>query len=332
MKRTSFSHLRQEGRDRIEALLNAGHLQKEIAKILKVDKSTVSRELHKHRKKTGVYDAERAQQKALVARSNSKYQGMKIEAHPALKAHIIGELQKLRSPDEIAGRMKKEKRAVCVGANAIYKWLRSAWGERYCRYLCTKRKRKKKQKHLPKREMIPDRISIHDKPKARGLVEMEGDTFLSPRKAKTTESGFLGSVRGVHLLVGTKLPNLKPSTMTAGVIRSTHALSADLLILDNGIENKNHLDFPLDAYFCDPHSPWQKPHVEGDIGLLRRWFIPKGTDLREVSEKQLQTHLHILNGKYRKSLGYASAYEIGVKRGIIETIPEKPLVVGVAFH
>lgn len=332
MKKRTFTHLTVAARDRIEALLDAGHLQKEIAKILKVDKSTVSREIRKHRKMTGVYDAERAQAKALVARSNSKYQGMKIEAHPALKAYIIAELKKHRSPDEIAGRMRKEKRKVCVGTNAIYKWLRSAWGERYCQYLCTKRKRKKKQKHLPKREMIPDRISVHDKPKTKGLIEVEGDTFVSPKKAKTTESGFLASVRGVHLLVGTKLPNLKPTTMTVGVTQAMKPLAADLCILDNGIENKNHRDFPLDTYFCDPHSPWQKPCVEGDIGLLRRWFIPKGTDLREVSEKQLQTQLHILNGKYRKSLGYASAYEIGVKRGIIETIPEKPLAVGVAFH
>lgn len=307
MKRQPFSHLRQESRDRIEALLDAGHLQAEIAKILKVDKSTVSREIRRYRKKTAVYDAARAQHKALVARSNSKYQGMKIETHPELKVRIIAELQKHRSPDEIAGRMEKEKRFPRVGTNAIYKWLRSSFGERYCRYLCTKRKRKKKQKHLPKREMIPDRISIHDKPKTKGLIEVEGDTFLSPKKAKTTESGFLGSVRGVHLLVATKLTNLKPSTMSAGVTRSIQPLSADLFILDNGIENKSHADFPLDAYFCDPHSPWQKPSVECDIGLLRRWFIPKGTDLRGVSEKQLQTYVHILNGKYRKSLGYASA-------------------------
>jgi IS30 family transposase len=332
MKRKPFSHMRQEGRDRIEALLDAGHLQKEIAKILKVDKSTVSRELARHKTAKGRYDAKRAQEKALVSRSNSKYQGMKIEACPPLKQDIIAELKRHRSPDEIAGRMKREKRIPRVGTNAIYKWLRSSLGERYCRYLCTKRKRKKKQKKLPKREMIPNRISIHDKPQHAGLVELEGDTFLSPKRLRTTESGFLGSVRGVHLLVGTKLPNLKPTTMTLGVERSTKPLAADLLILDNGIENKRHEDFPLDTYFCDPHSPWQKPHVEGDIGLLRRWFIPKGTDLRGVSERQLQTYLHILNHKHRKSLGYASAYEIGLKRGIIETIPEKSLAVEVAFH
>ena len=91
----------------------------QIAEILKVDKSTISREIRKRSKKTGVYDATRVQAKALAARSNSKYQGMKIEAHPQLKAHIIAELAKLRSPDEIAGRMKKEKRTVRVGTNAI---------------------------------------------------------------------------------------------------------------------------------------------------------------------------------------------------------------------
>jgi len=111
--------------------------------------------------------------------------------------------------------------------------------------------------------------------------------------------------------------------METGCARSLKPISADLMILDNGIENKNHKNFPLDSYFCDPHSPWQKPHVEGDIGLLRKWFIPKGTDLRKVSEKQLQGYFHILNGKYRKSLGYASAYEVSLKRGIIKEIPKR---------
>ncbi len=331
MKKRTFAHLDQEARDRIEALLLRGHLQEEIANILKVDKSTVSREIRKRKGEQLRYDAKRAQEKALVLRSNSKYQGMKVEEHPLLRAYIIKELKQYRSPDEIAGRMKKEKRSPRIGTNAIYKWLRSSFGERYCRYLCTKRKRKKKQKKTSKREMIPNRISIHDKPKRKAL-EIEGDMFLSPRKAQTTASAFLGSVVGVHLLVGTKVPNLKSQTTVHAVNRATRDLRPDRIILDNGIENKGHERFAMDAYFCDPHSPWQKPHVEGDIGLLRRWFIPKGTNLLSLTEEQFQTYLHILNHKHRKSLGYASAYEIGLKRGIIETIPEKPLSIEVAFH
>ena len=173
--------------------------------------------------------------------------------------------------------------------------------------------------------MIPNKISIHDKPMKENVMEMEGDTFLSPKKAKTTASVFLGSTIGVHLLVGTKLKNLKNKTMIRAVRRSTEEISTDWMILDNGIENRGHEKFNMPTYFCDPHAPWQKPHVEGDIELVRRWFIPKGTDLRDVSEKKLQMYLNILNHKRRKSLGYRSAYEIAFKRGMIDSIPPRTL-------
>lgn len=318
-KRRKFRHLNQTDRDRIEALLEAGHKQEEIADILQFDPGAISREVNKRKQNNGRYVATVAQHKAGVRRSNSKYQGMKIEKYPNLKADIITLLKQLRSPDEIAGRMKQEKRKIRVGAKAIYKWLYSPFGQSYCQYLCTRRYKKKKSTLNPKREMIQNAIPIAQRPK-RG-VHAEGDLFVSPTKTGEQRSGAVVCVPVAQLLAGTMVGNKKPATMAAAVNQINERISIADLTLDRGMENRNHQDFDVPAYFCDPHSPWQKPHVENGIGLIRRWFIKKGTNLMEVSEEYFQECLHILNHKWRKSLGYLSAYEVALERGIIQKIP-----------
>lgn len=319
-RRQPFYHLNLFDRDRIEALLETGHKQEEIAKVLNVDAGTVSRERKRRKRKSGRYEATTAQHKANIKRSNSKYRGMKIEKYPELRAQIIAGLQQLRSPDEIAGRMKRENVYPRVNANAIYKWLYSVWGQAYCRYLCTKRYRGRKQRRTVKREMIPHRIPLKERPK-KG-EHAEGDLFVSPTKTGAQRSGAIICVPSAQLLVGTMIENKKPATMAQAVNAITTDILVDDVTLDNGIENKFHEQFRLRAYFADPHSPWQKPHVENSIGLLRRWFIPKKTNLLTVSDGQLQLCLHILNDKYRKSLGYRSAYEVAIERGIIQKIPD----------
>ncbi len=317
--REPFRHLTQLDRDRIEALTDAGHFQKDIAIILKVDKGTISKEIKKRKLKNGHYEATAAQKKSDKSRRNSKHQGMKIEKYSELKKRIVADLKKHRSPDEIAGRMVEEKFTPTVKANAIYKWLYSSYGQRYCRHLCTKRYKKKKQKKLPKREMIKNRISLEQRP-IEG-EHAEGDLFVSPTKTGTLRSGAIICVPSAQLLIATLIENKKSAVMVEAVNGMISKISIDDLTLDNGIENRGHEQFNIQAYFADPHAPWQKPHIENSIGLLRRWFIPKKTDLANVSEKQLQQYLHILNSKYRKSLGYRSAYEVAIERGIIQKVP-----------
>lgn len=96
MKKPS-RHLSQNDRDRMELLLDQGILQKDIAIVLGVDSSTISRE-RKRKRRNGKYEALAAGQKAYVKRRYSKYQGMKVESNPELKAYIIQELEKKRSP------------------------------------------------------------------------------------------------------------------------------------------------------------------------------------------------------------------------------------------
>lgn len=318
-KRRQFRHLNQGDRDRIEALKKEGHQQKEIAEILQVDAGTISREIKKRKQKNGRYVATVADHKASVLRSNSKHQGMKIEKYPKLRQRIINELEQLRSPDEIAGRMKLEKLEIRATKSAIYKWLYCRYGQRWCHLLCTKRYKKRKQKNSPKREMIPNRVSLAKRPK--NGVHAQGDQFVSPTSCGEQRSGAIVCVPVAQLLVGTMVKNKKPATMVEAIQYIISGISIDDLTMDNGMENRYHKQFGIDTYFADPHAPWQKPDVENGIGLLRRWFIKKGTNLAKVSEQQFQMCLHILNGKYRKSLGYKSAYEVALELGIIQKIP-----------
>ena len=318
-KKRKFKHLDQYDRDRIEALLRKGHKKVEIARILKIDKSTISREVIKRKRKNGVYDADTAQHKARVKRLLSKFQGMRVESNNVLKKYIILNLKKFRSPDEIAGRMEQEMKPFYASKKAIYKWLYSAYGQKYCRYLCTRRYRPRKQKEDNlKRVMIPDKINITERPSSIWLNHFEGDTMLSPKKARTKVSISVACSIEAKYMCGTKIRNLKPRSMKNAVRDFDNQLHIDTMTLDSGIENRSHKDFGMPTYFCDPHSPWQKPHIENAIGLMRRWFLPKGTNLSKVTEKELQKYILILNHKYRKSLNYKSAYEVALERGILK--------------
>jgi len=316
--RNSFVHLDFRGRDRIEALWKVGHSQKEIACVLGVDKSTVSREIRFRKKENGEYKAVVAEHKALVKRENSKYQGMKIERNQFLKRHIVKEMKQYRSPDEIAGKMQEEGWSVRVSSDAIYRWLRSSFGQRYCRYLCTKRYRKKAHSDAPKRHVISNMTSIHNMPPDSGFVT-EGDTFLSPKKSSKT-AGVLVGWRETKLLKGDLVKSLRPLHTTKVMKRIHLENRSHAMILDQGSENREHQMFGVQTYFCDRASPRQKPFIESSIGLLRRWFWPKGTNLRTVSKEEFQEKIEIINNKYRKSLHYRSANEVSREYGILKVI------------
>jgi len=330
--RKGFRHLVENDRDRIHALYGQGHFQKDIAEVLGVNPGTVSRELNRYARTTWRYCAAHAQKDAEAKRSRSKRPGMKIAENPKLRQRIIRELKKLRSPDEIAGRMKAEDIAPRVGKNAIYKWLYSDDGKEYCIYLCTRRTRKRRQKRAGTKVLIPDRMPLKERPDSEGLVHVQGDLFVSPICSGSRACGLLVVEKESKLFSGSIIADKRRRSIVPAMREAVSALSADTCTLDNGIENVHHRDFGVPSYFCDPGNPTQKPLVEGSIGLVRRWFIPKGTDLDTVSDSAYRSQLHLLNHKYRKSLGYRSAYEAALETGIITTIPKISLSKAIAFR
>ncbi|MGH8917050.1 MAG: IS30 family transposase, partial [Actinomycetes bacterium] len=63
--------------------------------------------------------------------------------------------------------------------------------------------------------------------------------------------------------------------------------------------------YGLDAWFCDPHSPWQRGQVE-NLNRQWRWWFPRGTDLAGLDPAEAHAAAAIINGQRRRSLGYQS--------------------------
>ena len=64
----------------------------------------------------------------------------------------------------------------------------------------------------------------------------------------------------------------------------------------------------IDAYFCEPRSPWQRVSSENTHGLLR-WYFPKGTDLSVYSQAHLNKVARQLNERPRQALEFEAPAE-----------------------
>lgn len=315
---------------------DVGTEQREIAKVLKVDPSTISREIarnrRKYRKKKNIknknarYEASVAEHKAYVRRKYAKYQGKKIEENAELRRYITSRLRRFWNPDEIAGRMKEARTPFYASKTAIYEWLRSVWGQRYVPYLYSGRyyARKRKPKTAAK-SMIPNRVSIHERP-ASTITEYghyEADTFVSGRNTGSTAAVAVAIETKANWLEMRKLTGMRPKGFAAAVRHMKQSVAMESATLDNGIENRDHEDIGTRTFFCDPYSSWQKPHVENVIRLVRR-FIPKGSNISKVPKTKIARVAHILNHKPRKSLGYKTPYEVMVEQELFtKTVREK---------
>lgn len=336
----SYRHLTQTDRDRLQALRDAGTKQGEIAKILKVDPGTISREIarnrRKYRKKKNIknknarYEADSANHKAYVRRKYAKYQGKKINEGDDLKKYIVNNLGKHWGPDEISGRMKLEKQPFYASKTAIYEWLRTARGSRYCKYLCSKRYYKKKRKlKKPRKSTIPNRVSIHERPTAAEVEygHYEADTFVSGKKTGGKAAVSVAVERQADYIQMKKIWRMKPKLFAFAIRQMRKIVIMRSATLDNGLENRDHEDIGATTYFCDPYSSWQKPHVENAIRLVRR-FIPKGFDIDKVKETKIARVARILNHKPRKSLGYKTPYEVMVEQKLFTNIAREKIALG----
>jgi IS30 family transposase len=112
------------------------------------------------------------------------------------------------------------------------------------------------------------------------------------------------------------LPDRTADTFNAAAIPIYKGLPRPLrqtLTLDNGKEfsqfKKLEKETNLAVYFAAPYSAWQRGTKENTNGLLRFYF-PKGTSFKRLSEAALTKAVDRLNNRPRKCLGYRTPQEV----------------------
>lgn len=314
IKNTHFSY---EERVKIETLLDENYGKREIARRLGRAPSSVKEEIARNSVK-GKYTALKAQFKSYQRRWGAKRQGMKIAMNRILRDYVEEKLSLFWSPEGIAGRLKYiETNLPSIGKDAVYGYVKSAYGRNLEQFLWYKGK-KKKAKKQSKDGQLKDRIFIDQRPKyvenRRFFGDWEADFIVSGKGGSGALLVFVERKSRYTLIF--KLTDRKVVTINYVLYALLGAqLVVNSLTIDNDVCFRHHRQMSeimkAPIYFCHPYHSWEKGTVEKMNQLIRR-FIPKKTDISQVPEEKIRWVAGILNNRPLKCLGFYTPAEVAV--------------------
>jgi len=312
----NYKQLAREQRYQIYALKRAGQNQTQIALVLGCHKSTISRELQRNRgqKSYRPYQADELAYDRQCAAYRSRIAWETWQLVERL-------LRQDWSPEQIAGRLKLEKRPT-VSHECIYLYIYADKRRRGTlhQHLRSQKKQRKRYSGYIRRGQIPNRISIDKRPKivaSKGRYgDWEADTIVGARH----KGGILSAVeRKSKLTRLRKLATKAAAEMKDNTIELLAPLAAKVhtITVDNGKEFCEHqlIATGLQAriYFAHPYASWERGLNENTNGLVRQYF-PKKFDFAKFSAKDLQQVEDRLNNRPRKTLGYRTPNEVFFKQ------------------
>ena len=311
----NYTQLTQEERYQIYALNKAGHDQAEIAGVIDRHPGTISRELRRNRGLKG-YRPQQAHQLALARRADKAQSRISEQVWQQVEALIRDEW----SPEQIVGRLEMEQ-GVSISHEWIYQYIyadKRSGGDLY-QYLRCQKTRRKRYGSYDRRGIIPNQVSIDDRPAIvdakRRFGDWEGDTVIGKghRGALVT----LVERKSLYTVIRAvihKTAEAVRNAVTEGL--TPHKDRVHTITYDNGREFTDHegMASDLDAriYFAHPYASCERGLNENTNGLIRQYF-PKDRDLTTVTKYEIEKAMDKLNHRPRKSLGYRTPYEVFFK-------------------
>lgn len=318
---THYTHLSMDERNAIHRGRLEGQSLRAIARTLGRPVSAVSREVERNGSGAG-YDALSAQYRATERRRLGR---RKLAPGTPLWRPVVMDLYRGWSPEPIAGRrraMHPEEPNQWVSHETIYLALYALpQGELRKALLGQLRHshtaRRPRSRGQDRRGGLRNMTSIHDRPAAVATREVPGhwEGDLIKGAGNRSAVGTLVERTSCYVIMARMDGTGADAALDAfsRKFRRVPACVRKTLTYDQGKEMARHEELArrvsIQVYFADPHSPWQRPSNENANGLIRE-YLPKGMDLSQVSQAQLNAIAKRLNDRPRKVLGFKTPAEV----------------------
>jgi len=292
----------------------SGYSQKAIAKAIKKDKSTVSRELGRNcDQRSGKYSFDLAQRK-YNQRQKAKPRAIKFTDN--VKKYVDSKLEENWSPEQISTTPVRSSLTL-VSHERIYQYIiedRKKGGNKY-KHLRRKKKYKKRCVVEDRRGKLVNKRSIHDRPQEVENRSRYGDYEVDLIVGANHKGGLLtmndrktGKVK-IRKIEGKNAKHIAKLIVAAlrGEKKRIHTITSD-----NGCEFAEHeyvsKKLGIIFYFADPYSSWQRGSNENLNGLIRQYF-PKKTNFESVSKEAVKRVENQLNKRPRKRFDFRTPIE-----------------------
>lgn len=311
----AYQQLSEEERHRIAAMRTQRWKTGTIAKALGRHRSTVHREVKRNR--SAHDNAYRAASAGEKARGRQRRSRRNHRYGPAEFAPLERMLREDLSPEQIVGRRKLDGHEVMshetiyqriltdkAGGGTLWQHLRGARKQRRKRY-----GRNDSRGRLAGKKMIGERPAVVARRSRIG--DWEIDTVHGRGKAcvVTIVERKCGLVRVGKLARATGDLTLERTVQTLGPDED-RVLT---ITADNGAEFHMYKELERQlntrVYFATPHHAWERGSNENTNGLIRQ-YLPKGTNLKNLTQIQCENIAEKLNNRPRLRLGFKTPNEV----------------------
>lgn len=316
---SGYSHLSVDERDRIAGLKAEGLSLRAIARVLGRAASTISRELGRNALDSGAYRPHMADGAYMLRRQRRA----RLEIDAKLAAYVTDRLTEGWTPEQIAGRLRLGTepglRAVCT--ETIYGWIYRAEQKRgrLWRLLTRRRARRRTRRGRASRDTIAEKTHVSQRSGDADARETVGHWEADLMICRRSRPVLVLHERKTRITLMSRLAGKTaaetPVEIGAAMMAAFRRLDPRMrgsITFDNDTCFARHMllrgMLSATTYFCDAYASWQKGGVENANGRIRRW-LPRGTDLDEIGEADIQEIAMTLNLTPRKCLGFRSPVE-----------------------